>query len=144
MLKFGDKSPSSGTPYERATRLVDLIRKKRTLLILDGIEVLQYDPDARHNCDIYDRGFRDFLNHLTEVAFSGFVLLTTRYLPGNFGHREPTVVSEELARLDSQTARAIIVTLGVQELLDPDGSDAIDKLIEENEGHALALIMLAR
>ena len=46
---FGDPDPVKGTPWERGERLAGLIRQHRTLLILDGIEPLQYpvnDPQA--------------------------------------------------------------------------------------------------
>lgn len=44
---FGDENPSKGTPLSKATRLADLIRAEKTLLILDGIEPLQHTPGPR-------------------------------------------------------------------------------------------------
>ena len=44
---FGDMNPGEGTPWTRATRLAELIRASRTLLILDGLEPLQYPPGPR-------------------------------------------------------------------------------------------------
>jgi tetratricopeptide (TPR) repeat protein len=44
---FGDKDPSIGTPWAKAIRLAKLIRAYRTILILDGLEPLQYPPGTR-------------------------------------------------------------------------------------------------
>ncbi|MCG8415588.1 MAG: helix-turn-helix domain-containing protein, partial [Pseudomonadales bacterium] len=38
---FGDPCPYKGTPWSKATRLANLIREHKTLLILDGLELLQ-------------------------------------------------------------------------------------------------------
>ena len=46
---FDDPDPIKGCPWERGERLASLIRRQRTLLVLDGIEPLQYplnDPQA--------------------------------------------------------------------------------------------------
>lgn len=46
---FDDPDPTVGSPWERGQRLAGLIRRHRTLLVLDGIEPLQYpmnDPQA--------------------------------------------------------------------------------------------------
>ena len=44
---FGDENPTSGTPWSKATRLAKMIRARRTLIILDGLEVLQRPPGHR-------------------------------------------------------------------------------------------------
>src|SRR5205814_4198580 len=46
---FDDPDPTKGSPWERGERLARLVRRHRTLLVLDGIEPLQYpigDPQA--------------------------------------------------------------------------------------------------
>ena len=42
---FGDDDPTAGSPWERGQRLAGLVRRYRTLLVLDGIEPLQYPPN---------------------------------------------------------------------------------------------------
>jgi hypothetical protein len=44
LLFFGDPDPTVGSPWERGERLAKLIRQHRTLLVIDGIEPLQYPP----------------------------------------------------------------------------------------------------
>ena len=39
---FGDQDPTLGSPWDKGRRLANLIRRERTLLILDGVEPLQY------------------------------------------------------------------------------------------------------
>ncbi|MCP5107858.1 MAG: toll/interleukin-1 receptor domain-containing protein, partial [bacterium] len=41
---FGDKDPESGAAEEKGRRLAEWVTKEKTLLILDGMEPLQYPP----------------------------------------------------------------------------------------------------
>ncbi len=41
---FGDPEPDKGSPWDKGERLAELIKRQRTLLILDGVEPLQYPP----------------------------------------------------------------------------------------------------
>lgn len=41
---FGDADPTAGTPWDKGERLARLIKKQRTLLLLDGLEPLQFPP----------------------------------------------------------------------------------------------------
>ncbi len=41
---FGDENPTEGTAWSRASRLVDLLRSSNTLLVLDGLEAIQFGP----------------------------------------------------------------------------------------------------
>jgi len=46
---FGDPDPAAGSPWAKGERLADLVRRERTLLVLDGLEPLQSGAD-------YERG----------------------------------------------------------------------------------------
>ena len=41
---FGDPDPTRGSAWDKGERLAELVRQARTLLILDGLEPLQYPP----------------------------------------------------------------------------------------------------
>jgi hypothetical protein len=41
---FGDVDPKVGSPWDKGERLAALIKKQRTLLVLDGVEPLQWGP----------------------------------------------------------------------------------------------------
>ena len=43
---LGDPDPTKGSAWARGERLAELVRRERTLLILDGMEPLQYPPGA--------------------------------------------------------------------------------------------------
>ena len=43
---FGDPDPAVGSPWDKGERLAHLIRAKRTLLVLDGLEPLQRPPNV--------------------------------------------------------------------------------------------------
>ena len=44
---FGDPDPRVGTAWQKGERLADLIARRRTLLILDGLQPLQYPPGSQ-------------------------------------------------------------------------------------------------
>ncbi len=44
---FGDADPSAGSSRDRGSRLAELVQQKRTLLVLDGVEPLQYPPGPK-------------------------------------------------------------------------------------------------
>src|SRR5207249_10625925 len=60
---FGDANPSEGSPSDKAKRLAALIRRQRTLLILDGLEPLQYPPGYEEG-RFKDRALGDLLREL--------------------------------------------------------------------------------
>jgi hypothetical protein len=41
---FGDPDPTAGSPWDRGLRLAVMVRRERTLLVLDGVEPLQQPP----------------------------------------------------------------------------------------------------
>ena len=41
---FGDTDPVDGGPWDRGVRLAKVVRARRTLLLLDGLELLQHPP----------------------------------------------------------------------------------------------------
>jgi hypothetical protein len=44
LRRFGDTEPAPLSPWEKGERLAALVRKKRALLVLDGVEPLQWGP----------------------------------------------------------------------------------------------------
>jgi hypothetical protein len=74
---FGDPDPSAGTGTERGERLAGLIRQQRTLLVLDGIEPLQYPPSDPQAGRLKDPALESLLRGL---AFQnpGLVIITSR------------------------------------------------------------------
>lgn len=141
LAQMGDACPSNGTPYERVLRLTRLICERKCLLVIDGIEVLQYAPTQGHGNDILNHQFREFLFRVLGSKFPGLIVVTTRYLPRTLVDR-PNVSCHELKRLDLPSGVDVLRAIGVNDFVDDDGSNALENLVNENEGHALALVMI--
>jgi hypothetical protein len=45
---FGDEDPTRGSPWEKGERLAGYFAATRSLLVLDGMEPLQYPPGVEH------------------------------------------------------------------------------------------------
>jgi hypothetical protein len=75
---FGDDHPSYGSPWGKGERLAKLIKKQRTLLILDGLEPLQEPPGkvAREGV-LKDQSMLALLRGLATVN-RGLCVITSR------------------------------------------------------------------
>ena len=134
---FGDPDPTKGGPYERGERLAGLIRQHRTLLILDGIEPLQYPPNDPQAGRLKDPALESLLRELA-ADNPGLVVITTReHLKNVEGHA--TTEEQKLDKLAKEAAVALLRHLqivGTEEELHAAWHDA--------GGHALTLSLLGR
>ncbi len=73
---FGDPNPYQGGPEERGARLAQLVGSRRCLLVLDGLEPLQYPPGPMHG-QLTDRGMAALLRGLAGRN-AGLCVVTTR------------------------------------------------------------------
>src|SRR4029078_4157282 len=88
-LRFcGDPDPKAGSPHDRGVRLAPLIRKERTLLLLDGFEPLQYPPGPLAG-KLKDPGLAALLKNLA-AGNPGLCLVTTLERSAALAHY-PTV-----------------------------------------------------
>lgn len=139
--------------YERGAALAHQIKKQRTLLILDGLEPLQYASgksgggrsDRGIVGGIKDEGVKALLRQLA-ASNPGLCLISTRIeiaeLKGDAG-----VVFETLDRLPLAAGVQLLKDLGVEKG-NPDRDDAFftgefRSLVEDLRGHALALTLAA-
>ena len=74
---FGDPDPIKGSPWERGERLAGLIRRHRTLLVLDGIEPLQYPLNDAQAGRLKDQALEALLQGLA-ADNPGLCIVTTR------------------------------------------------------------------
>ncbi|MEL6898300.1 MAG: ATP-binding protein [Planctomycetota bacterium] len=70
LIDLGDPNPTEGGPIDRAARLAELIKERRTLLVLDGLEPLQYPPGAMQGA-LKDAGMATFVDCSPSTAFDG-------------------------------------------------------------------------
>ncbi|MGD2087812.1 MAG: TIR domain-containing protein [Candidatus Aminicenantes bacterium] len=136
---FGDQDPTAGSGVEKGRRLAHLIRKAQTLLILDGMEPLQYPPGELHGFDglLKDQGLKTLLKELA-ASHPGLCVITTREPVTDLADRVDHTVKEILLEHLSEEAGAQLL-----KNLEVTGSEKeILEAVQEYDGHALALNLL--
>ena len=76
LTAFGDPDPVLGSPWERGARLAALVAKERCLLVLDGLEPLQFPPGAMEG-KLKDQAIEALLKGLA-AQNAGLCVVTTR------------------------------------------------------------------
>jgi hypothetical protein len=134
---FGDPESTSGDPQSKALRLASLIRKQRTLLLLDGLEPVQ-DPPGPNEGRLKDNGLKVLLREL--VAFNpGLCVITSRLpLPDLASFERRTAPRIDLGHLTDEAGAALLRNGKVR------GTQAeLEEAAREFGGHALALLLVA-
>ncbi len=92
--------------------LLPRLRRERWAIVLDGTEVAQYDSGSWMGRFVHPELGR-LLEDLASDPLPGVVVLTTRFpLPSLASRRHARLIS--LSRLDADSARALLVSLGVR------------------------------
>jgi hypothetical protein len=133
---FGDPDPRFGTAWEKGERLARLISRRRTLLILDGLESLQNPPGPQEG-RMRDPSLRALLREL--AAFStGLCVITTRIPVADIAdHEDAAAPRHDLEQLSSEAGAQLIRALGVK------GHEVeLRSASDELGGHCLALTLL--
>ena len=133
---FGDADPSAGSPRERGLRLADLVRRERTLMILDGIEPLQEAPGPRGG-RLKDPALAALVKSLAR-SNNGLLLISTREAVDDVKSWETSSAPRlDLGRLADDDGAELLGQLGVQGTFKQRR-----KVSAEYRGHALALSLL--
>jgi tetratricopeptide (TPR) repeat protein len=136
---FGDPDPTAGSGVEKGRRLAHLIRREKTLLILDGMEPLQYPPGELHGFDglLKDQGLKTLLKELA-AAHPGLCVITTREPVTDLADKVDHAVKEILLEdLSEEAGVQLLKNLGVT----GPGKEMV-QAVQEYGGHALALNLL--
>ncbi|HLP45358.1 MAG TPA: tetratricopeptide repeat protein, partial [Candidatus Kapabacteria bacterium] len=135
---FGDPDPARGSPWDKGKRLVELIRKKKTLLILDGMEPLQYPPGEMHGY-LKDQAMKAVLKELARLKL-GLCIISSRINLEDIEHAVGRSVKRIcLGHLPPEVGAELLQQLGVK------GSTAeLQHVSTVFKGHALALNLLGR
>ena len=134
---FGDQNPERGTPWAKANRLANLIRESRTLLILDGLEPLQYSSGPKLS-EIESPGVSLLLRELA-ANNKGLCIITSRLPATEFtSFTDGRVQSLHLERLDTEDGVQLLKSTGVS----GDEKD-MQFAVEAYSGHPLCLSLLA-
>ncbi|PCJ27060.1 MAG: hypothetical protein COA96_03865 [SAR86 cluster bacterium] len=134
---FGDEDPVQGTPWAKATRLANLIRKSRTLLILDGLEPIQYPP-GEYQGRIENPAVALLVRELASDN-NGLCVITSRIsVTDLIAFQDGRVESIDLNHLNTAAGIEVLKNLGVK------GEDSeFSCAVEEYAGHPLCLSLLA-
>lgn len=135
---FGDTNPDEGSPPDKGLRLARLVRKHRTLLVLDGLEPLQYPPGERTG-QLKDSGLRSLLRELARHNAGLCVLTSKLAIDGLKDFAGSQTLGIELESLSRESGIDLLRSLGVG-----GESDELGQAVHEYEGHALALTLLGR
>ncbi len=136
---FGDSDTTKGTPWERGERLAGLIRQHKTLLVLDGIEPLQYPPTDRSGQAgrLKDTALEALLQSLAQ-SNNGLCIVTSREHLANIDSF-PTQKEHKLEKLMLEAAVSVIRHL---QLIGTDKE--IEEMWDALDGHALSILQLGR
>ncbi|MGH8614532.1 MAG: SEFIR domain-containing protein, partial [Gammaproteobacteria bacterium] len=140
---FGDAemAGSAQGAFDKGRRLTRLVGERRALLILDGVEPLQYAPGPPMDGKLKDDGIISELLKGLAATSLGLCVVTTRYsLPDLRAYRQTTAPMHELPRLSTGAGVKLLRSIGVR-----TGSKAdFEKLVEDVDGHALTLQILGQ
>ncbi len=148
---FGDSDPGAGSPWDRGVRLAKLVRRQKTLLLLDGLEPMQFPPGPQYG-GLKDQPLQALLR---ELAFHnpGLCVVSTRVKVKNLSDKVRDYVDGTAAganadedkpvwrlcldRLEPGAGAELLRLRGVR------GSDReLGETSERFDGHALALNLL--
>ncbi|MCB1985082.1 MAG: TIR and AAA domain-containing protein [Burkholderiales bacterium] len=119
---------------DKGGHLADLLRQRRAVLVLDGLEPLQHAGKGMRG-ELKDKAISQLLKMLS-LHFNGLCIITTRIeLPELDSKRH--VISENLENLTLKDGVKLLQSLGVH------GKEAeLEKAVNEYGHHALALHLL--
>jgi hypothetical protein len=145
LVFFGDEkdkefAAAAAGPFEKGERLARVVGRRRCLLILDGLEPLQYSPASPTPGELKDKGLAALLKGLATGSLGLCVVTTRASLPDLRAFWQTTAPETPLARLSRAAGVDLLQRLGVRR---DSGSQAeFERLVEDVKGHALTLTLL--
>jgi hypothetical protein len=136
---FGDAETAASPQHvsEKGRRLAQLVGGRQALLILDGLEPLQYAPTSPTPGELKDQGIAALLKGLAGDSH-GLCLVTTRYsLPDLKAFWQTSAREVKLLRLSRDAGVDLLKTLLVT-----GPAKEFEALVEDVKGHALTLTLL--
>src|SRR6185369_9204838 len=133
---FGDEDAPPTSPWEKGERLARLVRGNKTLLVLDGLEPLQWGPGVQQG-RLKDPALEALVKELG-AQNQGLCLITSRIaltdLDGMGGDK---VRVKDLGHLSPEAGAELLRSRGVK------GTDGeLQEASQEYKGHSLALMLL--
>jgi hypothetical protein len=133
---FGDDNPTSGSSWQKGERLARLVRSKRTLLVIDGLEPLQH-PIGPNEGKLKDPAMVALLRELA-TQNDGLCLVSSRLPVTDLRHFESTSAPRvDLDHISSTAGTRLLISLGVRGTKTEMKSAAV-----AFKGHPLTLTLL--
>ncbi len=133
---FGHDGSPIRSEHDRGVKLAELVRRQRTLLLLDGLEPLQHPLGGPMNGALKDKGLVSLCVQLA-ADNNGLLLISSRQPVMELNGR-PHQQQHELEPLNEEAGLALFRHAGIK------GEDAeITDTVKAYGGHALSLSLLA-
>lgn len=135
---FGDPdlAASPASPWDKGARIAQLAAEQRTLLVLDGLEPLQYPPGPMAG-ELRDPAMSALLRGLAQRNPGLCVVNTREQVTDLAAFRGTTAPEWKLEHLSVAAGGGLLVSLGVR------GTAAeIEQLVSDVGGHALTLNLM--
>ncbi len=143
---FDDLDSGKGHSEDRAARLAKLIGEKRGVLVLDGLEPLQYPPGPMHGA-LKDKAMAALLEGLA-AQNSGLCIVTTREKVSELeSHYGNCAIDHQLDFLQPIDGARLLHHAGAQragsEEIVPEDEE-LQQASQEVQGHALTLFLIGQ
>jgi hypothetical protein len=137
-LKFFGAPPVEGveSAHDKGRRLAASIGAKRIVLILDGLEPLQYPPTSPLAGQLKDEGMSALLKGLAQ-SDKGLCVVATRYRIKDIEAYSSAAPQRDLVSLSKEAGAKLLETLGVN-----GTRRERETLSEDVKGHALTLTII--
>ena len=134
---FGDKDPSQGSEWDKGARLAEFIASTRTLMILDGLEPLQYPPGPKEG-HLKDKSLAALLRELAGNNLGLCVISSRLAVADLHSFTDTTVRQIDLERLSPTSGAELLRAYGIR-----GSQEELRLASEEYGGHGLALTLLS-
>ncbi|MDD9923293.1 MAG: tetratricopeptide repeat protein, partial [Boseongicola sp.] len=146
---FGDPDTavSAQGAYEKGQRLAALVGARKSILVLYGLEPLQFPPSSPTPGKLKDQGIEALLSGLTRHS-NGLCVVTTRFEIADVRSWPDTAPQHELLRLSKQAGVYLLRSIRGGTKLKPtkiEGTpEEFEALVEDVDGHALTLQIIGQ
>lgn len=142
---FGVEVEPTLNPWDKGRRLAEAVAARRTLLILDGVEPLQYPPGPLAG-ELRAPGLKALLTHLASAGQPGLCVLSSREFVKDVAEWiGGSVVRIDLGNLNEPDGARLLHKLGARRAgaadIGPDDAE-LQAASREVRGHALTLSLL--
>jgi hypothetical protein len=133
---LGDPAPDAGSPWDKGERLARLVKERRTLLVLDGVEPLQWGPGPEEG-KIKDPALATLARELG-AQNEGLCVISSRVKVWDVADFAPEKCRRlDLSTLTEDAGAALLRARGVK------GTEKeLRAAVREYGGHSLALALL--